>query len=438
MKTIQAIVELASAAPVGEVLAMATVMKVRGSSYRRPGARMLVNAAGKSAGMISGGCLENDVRERAADVVKTGQPVLVTYDSTAPEDIIFGLGLGCNGIVQVLIEPLAVGDETGVLAFLAACVARRQMGRIATIFHSENVPLSARVLRWPDGRITSTCTDSAVTAALVHSLRENAARRNAVRNITLPDATSAGVLIETVAPPLPLTIFGAGDDAMPLAQMAKLLGWHVTVIDARPAYATAERFPCADAVICERPEALATGSHAVFPPEAMVMIMTHNFGHDRKLLRELLPRELRYIGILGPKSRTTRALDDLAEEGIPFRVENLTRLHGPAGLDIGAETPEEIAVSIIGEMQAVLSQRRGGALRDRNAPIHDPADQTTAIRMVDKTALTLGDATQTWDSRPGCRSGTARPGCPHDGDRGSRDGLPDHDGRDARPTAPIA
>ncbi len=378
MKTIQAIVELAAQSRAGDVLAMATVMKVRGSAYRRPGARMLMNADGRTAGMISGGCLENDARERAREVIATGRPVLVTYDSTAPEDIVFGLGLGCNGVLQVLIEPLTVGDETGLLAFLAACVARRQMGRIATIFQSENIPLGARVLRWPDARVTSTCTDPAVAATLLGALQENATRRNAIRGIVLPDHTSAGVLIETVAPPLPLTIFGAGDDAIPLAQAAKLLGWHVTVIDARPAYATAERFPSADAVICERPETLGSHSQAVFPPEAMVMIMTHSFTRDRTLLRTLLPRDLRYIGILGPKSRTQRLLDELADDGVIFAVENLARLHGPAGLDIGAETPEEIAISILGEMQAVLSQRPGGALRERNAPIHDPADQTHA------------------------------------------------------------
>ncbi|MGB8168879.1 MAG: XdhC family protein [Chthoniobacteraceae bacterium] len=379
MKTIQAIVELASAAPVGEVLAMATVMKVRGSAYRRPGARMLVNAAGESAGMISGGCLEDDVRERAAVVIATGNPVLVTYDSTAPEDIIFGLGLGCNGIVQVLIEPLTAGDENGLLAFLAACVARRQMGRIATVFQSDHLALGARVLRWPDGRVTSSCRDAAVSAALVKALQENAARRNAVRGIDLPDGSNAGVLIETVAPPVPFTIFGAGDDAIPLAQMAKLVGWHVTVVDARPAYATRERFPSADAVHCLRPEALSASQQVVFPPESMIMIMTHNFTHDLGLLRVLAPRALRYIGILGPKSRTQRLIDDLADEGVTFPSENLSRLHGPAGLDIGAETPEEIAVSIIGEMQGVLSQRAGGALRDRNAPIHDPADQSFTI-----------------------------------------------------------
>jgi xanthine/CO dehydrogenase XdhC/CoxF family maturation factor len=374
MKTIQAIMELASSAPAGRVLAMATVMKVRGSAYRRPGARMLVNDAGRSAGMISGGCLENDVRERARDVMATGKPVLVTYDSTAPEDIVFGLGLGCNGIVQVLIEPVTAGDETGMLAFLGACVSRRQMGRIATIFQSETAPLVTRVLRWPDGRVTSTCPDAAIASALIRALQANAARRNAIRKIDLPDGSSAGVLIETVAPPVPLTIFGAGDDAIPLAQMAKLLGWHVTVIDARPAFAKPERFPAADAVHCLRPESLPVSPHVVFPPESMVMIMTHNFTQDKELLRVLVPGASRYIGILGPKSRTQRLLDDLADEGMRFAEDDLARLHGPAGLDIGGETPEEIAVSILAEMQAALAQRHGGALRDRTAPIHDPAD----------------------------------------------------------------
>ena len=367
MKTIQAIVELASAAPAGEMLAMATVMKVRGSAYRRPGARMLMNAAGRSVGMISGGCLENDVRDRAREVIATGKPILVTYDSTAPEDIVFGLGLGCNGIVQVLIEPLIAGDDDGLLAFLAACVSRRQMGRIATIFQAENAPLGARVLRWPDGCVTSTCIDPALASALTFALQENATRRNAVRGVTLPDGSSADVLLETVAPPVPLTIFGAGDDAIPLAQMAKLLGWHVTVIDHRPAYATRERFPTADAVHCLRPESLSISPQVVFPPESMVMVMTHHFENDRALLRALLPRPLRYFGILGPKSRTLRLLDG--------EDEKLARLHSPAGLDIGAETPEEIAVSILGEMQAVLAQRHGGALRDRHAPIHESAEQ---------------------------------------------------------------
>jgi xanthine/CO dehydrogenase XdhC/CoxF family maturation factor len=380
MKTIQAIVELAREAHAGEVLAMATVMKVRGSAYRRPGARMLMTAAGRTAGMISGGCLENDVIERARDVMVTGTPVLVTYDSTAPEDIVFGLGLGCNGIVQVLIEPLTAGDDAGLLAFLSACVSRRQIGRVATVFQSGDVPLGTRLLRWPDGSVTSNFNDPAMSAALLQTFQETAARRTALRTIELRDGRTASVLIEAVAPPVPLTIFGAADDAIPVVQLAKLVGWHVTVIDARPAYAKSERFPTADTVHCLRPESLLASPHVVLPPESMVMIMTHNFTHDRELLRVLLPRPLRYLGILGPKSRTQRLLEDLVDEGVAFTDENLAHVHGPAGLDLGAETPEEIAISIIGEMQSVLAQRHGGALRDRTGPIHDPVERpfTTA------------------------------------------------------------
>ncbi len=379
MKTIQALVELAHTAPSSEVLAMATVVKVRGSAYRRPGARMLMLPDGRVAGMISGGCLENDARERCRKVMATGKPMLVTYDSTAPEDIVFGLGLGCNGIVQVLIEPVIAGDERGLLAFFGACLARRQPGRIATVFQSDTLALGTRMMRWPDGSVTSNFNDPAVSAALTRAFHETAARRAVLRQIELPEERTAGVFLETVAPPVALTIFGAADDAIPVAHLAKSIGWHVTVIDARPAYATAERFPDVDAVHCLRPEALLASPHFVLPPDSLVMIMTHSFTRDRELLRVLLPRAPRYVGLLGPKARTTRLLDELAEEGVVFPEENLARLHGPAGLDLGAETPEEIAVSIVGEMQAVLAGRGGGGLRDRTAPIHDPADQAFSV-----------------------------------------------------------
>lgn len=336
---------------------------------------MLVTAAGRTAGLISGGCLENDARERAQEVMAEGAARLVTYDSTAPADIIFGLGLGCSGIVQVLIEPLTAGDEGDFLAFLSACVSRRQVGRVATVFQSDDFPLSARLLRWPDGRVTSTCGDDALSSALLQTFLDTASRRTAGRSVELPDGRSARVLIEAIAPSPSLTIFGAADDAIPVVQLAKLLGWHVTVIDARPAYATPERFPTADAVLCLRPEALLASPRVMLPPESLILIMTHNYTHDRALLRVLLPRESSYLGILGPKARTLGLLDDLASEGITFTEEALARLHGPAGLDVGSETPEEIAVSIVGEMQAVLAQREGGALRDRNGPIHEPTDQ---------------------------------------------------------------
>jgi xanthine/CO dehydrogenase XdhC/CoxF family maturation factor len=375
MNTIQPIVDLAEQLPAGMPVAIATVVNVRGSTYRRPGARLLVTSDGRSAGMISGGCFETDARERCRRVMSTGRPEIVTYDSTSPDDIVFGLGLGCQGVVQVLFEKLVAGDTAGLLSFFAACAARRQSGRVATVFEAKEIPLGGRVLRWPDGRVTSSLADPAFSSGLTHAFREIGPQLVAVEELELCNARTATVLVETIVPSPSLTIFGGGDDAIPVVRIAKLVGWHVAVVDARPDYAKRERFPAADNVLCLRPEAVATDPGIVLPPESLVVVMTHNFTHDQALLRTLLTRPLRYLGILGPKARTARLLDELANGGVIPSVEKLAHLYAPAGLDLGAETPEEIAVSMMGEMQAVLACRRGGSLRDRNAPIHDnPAD----------------------------------------------------------------
>lgn len=374
MKTIQAIVELARGSHPDKPLAMATVVNVRGSAYRRPGARMLLTPGGRTAGMISGGCLENDARERCRRVLETGTPTLTTYDSTAPEDIVFGLGLGCNGVVEVLFEKLAPGDERGLLPFLGACVTRRQAGRIATVFRSASIAAGSRLLRWPDGSVTTSFEDPVLASALTEAFREADARRNAICAVTLPDGRNAEVLLECVTPPVSLTVFGAADDAIPVVNLAKSLGWHVTLIDPRSAYATRARFPAADAVHCLPPESFLASPQIVIAPDSLAIVMTHNFNHDVNILRALLPLRLRYLGLLGPKSRTGRLLDRLREEGVAVSEEVAGFVHGPTGLDIGAETPEEIAVSIVAEMQAVVSKRSGGALRDREAPIHDPVE----------------------------------------------------------------
>lgn len=369
-------------------LAMATVVKVTGSAYRRPGARMLMTAAGEVTGMISGGCLESDVQERARKVMATGESRLVTYDSTSPEDIVFGLGLGCNGIVQIVIEPLRADAEDGLLAFLSACLAQRKTGNLLTVFHAEGVsPTIApgtRLLQWPDGRVTSNSNDPVLIAALAEALTVNSDDylfqqtdkqrggevRAAVKRIAL-ESGSIELLLETITPPVSLLIFGAGNDVIPVTLFAKLLGWHVTVIDGRPAYALPERFPAADTVLCLRPESLADCPPQGLTPDAMAIIMTHSYVQDRELLQALLPVNLRYLGILGPKARTQRLLDELLHTGVLFSEECLARLYGPAGLDIGAETPEEIALSLLAEMRSVLGNRAGVSLRQRNRGIHD-------------------------------------------------------------------
>lgn len=381
MKELQEIVRLLGQTETDA--ALATVVKVQGSAYRHPGARMAMTADGRTVGMISGGCLESDVRERARRVLASGQPELVTYDSTAAEDIVFGLGLGCNGIVQVWIERLDTSDPDGLLAFWTACLEQRQTGQMATLFRAAPAETQgsdtaqsggmllpgARLLRWPDGRITSSVESAELRAALANILTSNDGQRAKVRNIILEDGVTAEALVETIAPPIMLALFGGGDDAMPLARLASLLGWRVTVVDHRPAYALPERFPTAEAVVCAHAETL--NEALTLPADALAMIMTHSYAQDKALVRALLPRGLRYIGILGPKARTEKLLHELADEGMTFCAEWVARLHGPAGLDLGADTAEEIALSIVAEMQATLTGRTGLSLKHKSGGIHE-------------------------------------------------------------------
>jgi xanthine/CO dehydrogenase XdhC/CoxF family maturation factor len=181
-------------------------------------------------------------------------------------------------------------------------------------------------------------------------------------------APDAAVFRQTVAPPLALTVFGAGDDARPLVRLAKELGWYVTVADPRPAYATAERFPQADRRIVAPAAGLARS--AVLEPGAAAVVMTHHYVHDVPVLRALLERPPAYVGLLGPKQRGERILADLAREGVLPSAETLARFHSPVGLDLGAETPDEVALSIIAEIQAALAGRDGRPLRLRRHPIH--------------------------------------------------------------------
>lgn len=378
MKDIQSILALARES--GGDLALATVVKTRGSAYRRPGARMLVTSDGRTAGMISGGCLEGDVKERALKVMQTGRPSLVIYDSSASYDIVFGLGLGCNGIVQVLIEKVSLADPEGVLGLFAQCADQRRLGSLATVFdgrHDAGPCMGAHLLHWPDGRLTSTSEDLWLRARLETAMAEVEGTRTAVRPLSLADGRHLGALIENFSPAPSLFVFGAGDDAIPLVLLAQGLGWQVTVIDARPDYAKSERFPAGSQVLCLRPEATPD-----LPAGAMVMVMTHSFERDKLLLRTLIPQQPRYLGILGPKARTERLLSDLAGESVEFSEAELARLHGPAGLDLGAETPEEIALSIIAEMQATIARRPATPLRHKTRGIHEepssPAPQIAA------------------------------------------------------------
>jgi xanthine dehydrogenase accessory factor len=310
----------------GQPAALATLVKVEGSSYRRPGARLLLLPDGTRIGSISGGCLEEDVMERARRVLVTGKSELAVYDTTAENDLVWGVGLGCQGVVRVFIEQLH--------------------------------PVRPAWL-----------------GVLQQNLRE---RRDTVMTVgyagpafpgtQLGASGSEGAFHETIPAPPALVICGAGDDAQPLARLAKDTGWHVTVADARAAYGSIERFPEADRIIAAPLTEIASGLR--FDARTFAVIMTHRYVDDREFLRALLPHDFSYLGQLGPRTRTDRLLAELKADGLTPTPAQLAKLHAPVGLDLGGSTPETVALAILAEMQSRLTGRTPGHLRDRPGPIH--------------------------------------------------------------------
>jgi len=308
----------------GQPAALATLVKVEGSSYRRPGARLLLLPDGTRVGSISGGCLEEDVMERARRVLTTGRPELAVYDTTAENDLVWGVGLGCQGVVRIFIEQIPALRPDWIALLRANLHERRET--TLRVDYAESTPRGTRL---------------AGTA----------------------DAPGEGVFIETVAAPPALIICGAGDDAQPLARLAKETGWHVTVADARAAYASSERFPEADRIVAAPLTQIAASLCA--DARTFAVVMTHRYVDDREFLRALLPQDFPYLGQLGPRTRTDRLLAELSPSPA-----QLAKLHAPVGLDLGGSTPETVALAILAEMQTRLTGRTPGHLRDRTGPIH--------------------------------------------------------------------
>jgi xanthine/CO dehydrogenase XdhC/CoxF family maturation factor len=358
-------IELLSAK--GEKMALATIVAVRGSTYRRPGARLLVPEEGAPVGNISGGCLEGDVADMARIVMEEGRARLAGWDLTADDDDVWGLGLGCNGAIEVFIEPADRAAE--VAGALRMALEEERPISVVTVLESalDAVPSGARVVVRPDGSSEGSLGDATVDAAAVAVASELLATQTSEIR-TLPGDIRA--FVEVLEPPLRLLICGAGHDAIPLVKAASILGWRPIVIDDRTGFLTRERYPDAAGFIqVERPEDAA--KLAEVDERTFVTVMTHNFLRDKEYLRSFLGSNAAYIGMLGPAARTQRLLMDLAEEGVTITDEDRARIHGPAGLDLGSEGPEEISGSIIAEIVAVRRGRNGGFLKARPGPIHD-------------------------------------------------------------------
>jgi xanthine dehydrogenase accessory factor len=357
----------------GKTTIMATVIEARGSTYRRPGARMLLTSDGCSVGTISGGCLEADVCLRSQEVMAKKQPIVVTYDTTSDEDIVWGLGLGCNGLVRVLIEPITP-SQADYVEFLSSCYGDRQLGVVATLVSATGLvqQVGTRLMLQQNGNLINQFSNSLAASIVKDARTALQSETSILKSYLLPNG-EIEVFIEVIQPPLPLIIFGAGHDAIPVARFAKELGWNVTVVDTRQASATQNRFAESDAIVLSRPENIS--DYVAVSDRTVAVVMTHNYLHDRELLKTLLPSQVCYLGILGPKSRTERLLEELRQIEISPTREQMHRLYAPIGLDIGADTPEEIALSIIAGIQAVITNRLGNQLRERKGSIHEQGNQ---------------------------------------------------------------
>jgi xanthine dehydrogenase accessory factor len=336
----------------GEPLVLATVIDTEGSTYRKPGAHMLIAQDGSSMGLLSGGCVESDLVERAARVLATNTAEVATYDARISDDPVWGLGLGCEGAMRILLQRLDAASGYRPFAYVAECITRHEPGALAVVVESQDARFPAGTswdARSGDG--------SAPAAAIIECCRRHA-RGGGFEMLSLGTAgTVVTAFVTAVSLPARLLILGAGPDAVPVAEVAKLIGWQITVADHRAGYLDAGRFAEGTRLVELRPERLAA-TLGLGDFDAAV-VMSHNLDHDAQYLRALAAAPIPYVGLLGPGARRQRLLAELGADAARLGQ----RLFGPVGLDIGARTPEAIALAIVAEIHAFLAGRHGESFR---------------------------------------------------------------------------
>jgi len=342
---------LREALSAGERVALCTVVAIHGSAYRRPGAKLLVGPTVPSRGGLSGGCLEADAREVALTALETGAAHIRRYETG--EDSVWGLGLGCDGSIEVFVQPVNPAQTA-------------QWNRVVELLAGEDAFVLATVVAGPatgqslvihDGRVTGATGVERLDEQLVRLARDQLGDRRS----RLLEVDGGTVFFEVLLPPPRLVLVGAGDDAMPLAQAAAAAGFRLTVVDHRPAFLAAERFPDSSQLVCASPDD-DTGPLGLHR-DCYAVVMNHALVRDRSWIRALLESPVPYVGVLGPRERVDRILQELG-------CEASDRVFGPVGLDLGANGPEQIAVSVLAEILAVRAGRTPQHLRERTLAIH--------------------------------------------------------------------
>ena len=382
MKALQEIIAAyEKAIKAGQKTAIATVVQLNGSSYRRPGARMLVNDIGEMTGAISGGCLEGDALRKALLAIGQQQSKLVVYDTSDEDDVALGVQLGCAGIIHVLFEPIHPENEYSTIQLFKKVVDKRNPSVLVTLFLPENKradqPGTCLLLEHSEivsGIVPYKILDDTIIADAKDALikKQSAFKQYSTEN------QSVTAFIEYLEPPVHLVVIGAGNDAIPMVKIAECLGWKVSVVDGRNTHATPDRFTVSCQILVSKPEKVL--DQITIDDQTAFVMMTHNYNYDLAMLKALLPKMPTYIGMLGPKLKLDRMLEELQNEGMEITPEMLQKVYGPTGLEIGAETPEEIALSIIAEIKAVFSGKAGGFLKLKNDVIHSRED----IKIIEK------------------------------------------------------
>jgi xanthine/CO dehydrogenase XdhC/CoxF family maturation factor len=346
-----------------ESAVLATVVRVQGSTYRRAGARLLLTSGGSRVGSVSGGCLEADLVKKGWWLTQGGKSAIRKYDTSIEGEITGGFGLGCNGIIHILLERL----ENSTLSPLIAVPVVRQHRRpavIASVINESGSQLKVgqRWIRFPDGTVQTDVTNPEAVEFIAGAADE-ALRSHAQ---VVPWQTGSHLVelfVEMVLPRFRLLIFGAGDDAIPMARLAGFMGYETIVLDGRSHLARSERIPDADRVLVNSLDDPLTG--IAVDDRTAAILMSHSYAQDLATLRALAPFRLPYLGLLGPRKRTERMI---AEAGLTT-LPNGGEIHSPVGLDIGADGAEQIALAAIAEIQSAINQRAGGRLREKAGPL---------------------------------------------------------------------
>jgi xanthine/CO dehydrogenase XdhC/CoxF family maturation factor len=338
-----------------ESCALATVTHIRGSAYRRPGARLLIEPDGSGLGGVSGGCLEEDVREVGLQVLRNGASRLLHYETGGDDTKVWGLGLGCDGEVDILVQPVPPEAALGVWAQVRERLEGDAPFAIASPLE-EGAPGTVLVIG-ESGRLAGRLDDADAEEAALAAAEPALRGRRALAQRVAPRR----VFVESLVPPPRLLVCGAGDDARPLVAAAAAVGFRVVVADHRAAYATRDRFPQAQQVLLLR----AGDETSEVPADARTyaVVMTHSLKRDTEWVKRLAAADVAYLGVLGPRARTERMVAELPGG-------RRERIFGPVGLDLGADGPEQVALSILAEVMAVASGREPRHLRERAVALH--------------------------------------------------------------------